>query len=343
MIRSVEEELFLDGVRRLAAGKVTSTMLEVVLEMGLFGKIRGRAVSLTELAEILEMPLWSARVMAQFLCRERLLLYRDGLLSNAPGVDPFLVVDNRELSEIKTNVLRVAFSLPDLKRHLLDPPREHGYQRMGQEKHHINTNLRRIIWGEELAHRYSFKGHRILLDVAGASGGIAIGILKTNPHLSCILFDLPESEDFARRCIAEAHAEESIRFVGGSFLSDELPAGADVALLSNIIHNWPPEQDEIILSKIHDALAPGGSLLIKEAFFEDDWTGPMEPVFQAFFMGREGWQPAYGEVEAMLRNTGFVDIERRFDLLIGRKPVSRNEVKPAGKRTARRRASAKAG
>ena len=326
MIRSVEEELFLDGVRRLAAGKVTSTMFELVLELGLFRKIQGRAVTLTELAEILEMPPWSARVTAQFLCREGLLLYRDGMLSNAPAVDRFLVQDGREMFELKKLILGVTLSLSDLKKQLIDPPKEHGYQRMGQERHHIDNNLRRIIWGEELAQRYSFKGHRVLLDVAGASGGMDIGILKTNPHLQCIVFDLPQSEDFANRFIAEAHAEESIRFVGGSFLTDALPAGADVALLSNVIHNWPPEKDEIILSKIHDALEPGGSLLIKEAFFEDDWTGPMEAIFQAFFMGREGWQPAYGEVETMLRKIGFVDIERRFDLLIGRKPVTPGDV-----------------
>jgi hypothetical protein len=348
MTRTVHEELFLDGVRRLAAGKVTSTMLELVFEVDLFRKIRGRMVSLEEVAESLEMPLWSARVIAQFLCREGLLLYRDKMLSNAPTVDSFLVEENRELAEIKSNVMKFSITLENLRQQLIDPPKEHGYQRMGKEKHHIKTNLRRIIWGEELAQRYSFKGHRVLLDVAGASGGICIGILKANPHLNCVLFDLPESEEFARKCIGEAQREESIRFVGGSFLSDDLPGGADVAILSNIIHNWQPEQDKIILFRILQALVPGGALLIKEAFFDDDWTGPMEPVFQAFFMGRDGWQPTYGEVEDMLRETGFVDIERRFDLVIGRKPISRSDIKPAtrpdkrraAQRMTRRRASA---
>ena len=142
--------------------------------------------------------------------------------------------------------------------------------------------------------------------------------------MRCILFDLPTTEDFARRCVEEAGESERIRFVGGSFFEQDLPRGADLALLSNVIHNWTPEQDVFILSKIYDALEPGGTLLVKEAFFEDDWTGHVEPLFQGFFMGRDTWQPTYGEVEAMLQEVGFVDLERRFDIfgiVIGRKRV----------------------
>ncbi len=319
----IEQALYVDDVRSLAAGKMTSTMLELVLEMELFRKIHGTAVTLEELAHLLEMPIWSTRVLAQFLCREGLLLYEDQKLSNAPQAEAFLVTENRELHDLRT-VLQFNLPKDELKKQLLNPLEAHGYQQMGKEKHFIGVNIRRIMWGEELAQLYSFKGHRILLDVAGASGGVPIGIRKHNPHLKCILFDLPDSAEFAARCISEAGEDESIRFVGGSFLTDDLPKGADVALLSNIIHNWPPEKDKLILSKIYEALEPGGTLIVKEAFFEDDWTGHMEPVFQAFFMGKNGWQPTYGEVEEMMEEVGFVDIERRFDIfghVIGRKKV----------------------
>jgi hypothetical protein len=323
MLRNLEEQFFIDNVRRLAAGRMTSAMLEFALEIQVFPKVYGKKVMLEELAQALEMPLWSARVLAQFLCNEGLLVYEDKRLSNAPIVDDYLVTDNRDLQELYT-VLKFKLSTTELKHLMLHPPEKHGYQEMGQEKHYLRVNVRRIIWGEELARDYSFKGHRVLLDVAGASGGIPIGIRRHNPHLRCILFDLPESEAFAHQCLAAAEETEFIHFVGGSFLTDDLPTGADVALLSNIVHNWPPETDKIILSKIYDALEPGGALIVKEAFFEDDWTGMMEPVFQAFFMAKDGWQPSFGEVEEMMKEVGFVDIERRramFGYVIGRKKV----------------------
>jgi SAM-dependent methyltransferase len=321
MQRSIEEALFIDDVRALAAGKMTSTMLEVAVEMELFRKLDGRRVELAELAELLQLPLWSARVIAQFLCREGLLIYEDGQLSNGPGVGPFLVTENLDFEELR-KVMAFRLSKEELKHLLRNPLPENGYERLSKEEHHLSLNVLRMAWGEQLAQLYSFKGHRLLLDVAGASGGIPLGIRKTNPHLRCILFDHPESAEYAAKNIAAAGAGELIRFVGGSFLTDDLPRGADIALLSNIIHNWTPEEDQLILSKIHEALEPGGTLLVREAFFEDDWTGPMEAVFHAFFMGRDTWQPTYGEVEDMMEKAGFVDIERRFDIfgiVMGRK------------------------
>jgi SAM-dependent methyltransferase len=319
--RDLDEALFIDGVRALAAGKITSTMLDLALEMQLFPKIHGKRVSVAELAQLLSLPLWSARIMAQFLCREGLLVYRDKLLSSAPGIGPFLLEEDPDRRELRV-ILDFNLSKADLKQVLLNPPKENGYERLTKEQHFIEVNIRRIIWGEQLAQLYSFKGHRLLLDVAGASGGLVIGIRRHNPHLRAILFDLPDTEEFARRCIAEAEDGEFIRFVGGDFLSGSLPRGADVALLSNIIHNWTPEQDKMILSKIYDALEPGGTLLVKESFLKDDWSGPMEAVFHAFFMGRDTWKATYGEVEEMMAEVGFVDLERRFDIsgvVIGRK------------------------
>lgn len=320
MLRSVQEELFLDGVRRIAAGKTMSTMLELVLELDVFRKLRGRSVTLEELAEMLAMPVNSARVTAQFLCLQGLLVYRDKKLSNAPEIDPFLVDDNILLTEIKNLVLKFNMPLDQLKERLFNPGTEHGYQRMKKESHYIASNAWRFLWGEEMADRYSFKGHRVLMDVAGASGGMCFGIRKTNPHLRCIVFDLPESEEYARRCIDEAGQGDFISFVGGSFF-ESLPRGADVAVLSNIMHNWPPEQDKVILRNVYDALEPGGALVVKEIFFEDDWTGLIDAVFQAFFMGKDGWQPSYGDVEELMKEVGFVDLERKLTLVIGRKPV----------------------
>ncbi len=323
MARDIEGALFIDRARALAAGKMTSTMFELALDLQLFRKLHARQVTLAELAQLLALPAWSARLLAQFLCREGMLIYRDGKIANAPAAAPFLVQETRDLQELRS-IFRLDRSKEELLQLLLDPPAEDGYERLTREQYFIAYNVRRTLWGEQLADLYSFKGHRVLLDVGGASGGFLIGVRKHNPHLRCILFDLPTTAEFAHRCVAAAGQLDFIQFVGGSFLAGDLPRGADVALLANVVHNWTPEQDVLILANIYAALEPGGTLLVKEAFFEDDWTGHAEPVFQAFFMGRDTWQPTYGEVETMLREVGFVDLERRFDtfgLVIGRKPA----------------------
>ena len=315
MFRNLQEEEFLDGVRELAVGKATSSMLQIALDMDLFSKIQGRSVTLDEFAALLSIPAASARLMSQFLCREGLLVYRNGLLANAPVTDKFLGTDNLVRREIR-NLLRQPWGVEELRAKLINPADLHHYQMLTEEQFYIKNNPRRVFWGEELADRYDFGPHRVLLDVAGASGGFCIGIRNRNPHLRCILFDLPKSEPFAERCIAEADHTGEITFVGGSFLTDDLPKGADVAVIANVLHNWSPEEDRLILGKIHDALEPGGKLLAFEYFFEDDWTGTMEAVLQAFILSGKGWQPSFGEMETLMKDAGFADLERRHSMLL---------------------------
>lgn len=319
MIRTVEEEKSVDDLYRLALGKTTSSVLEVAVDLEVFTKIRGRSVSLEELENILSMPPASVRMLAQFLCREGLMTYRDGKVTNTPVAEKFLTSENlihREIKELR----RYAVTAEQVRARLMAPAGQHRYQTLTDEQFYYNNNPRRVAWGEELAQRYDFSRHRRLLDVAGSSGGLSIGIRKHYPHLQGILFDLPKSEPFAAKVIGDAGQTGGISFVGGSFLTDELPRGADVALVANVLHNWPREEDLLILRKIHDALEPGGVLLVFELFFEDDWTGPMEAIMQTFILGDRGWQPSFEEMEQLLAEAGFVDLERRYtSLLIGHK------------------------
>lgn len=339
MARTIEEELSIDEVRRLAAGKVTSTMLELVLDLGVFQKLEGRSLSSEELGHELGMPATSARMLTQFLCREGLLILREGRLSNAPVAEKFLTGDSYLLNEIR-GILRLNIPIEAIRKRLFNPPVLHWYQLREQgaitdpallinqperwlqtlfEKNHEG----RLQWGEYLAQRYDFSRHRVLLDVGGSTGGYCMAIRRTNPQLRCIVFDLPEAQELVNKHIAAAGETDHISFVAGSFFTDDLPKGADVALVSQIVHNWTREDGLLILRKVFDALEPGGSILVKEFFFNDDWTGPMEAVFEAFVLlgqeGKSGWQPSYSDVEHMLSETGFADFERRHGVVIGRK------------------------
>lgn len=319
MIRTVEEEKSVDDIYRLALGKTTSSVLEVAVDLEVFTKIRGRSVTLEELGNILSMPPAPVRMLVQFLCREGLTIYQDGKVANTPVVDKFLTSDNvvhREVKELR----RFALTADQVRARLMAPAGQHRYQTLTDEQFYYNNNPRRVAWGEEIAQRYDFSRHRVLLDVAGSSGGLSIGIRKHHPHLRGILFDLPKSEPYAAKVIGDAGQTGGITFVGGSFFTDELPRGADVALIANVLHNWPPEDDLLILRKIYDALEPGGVLLVFELFFEDDWTGPMEAIMQAFILGEKGWQPSFGEMERLMTEAGFSDLERLYtSVLIGHK------------------------
>jgi hypothetical protein len=126
MTRDIKGALFIDAVRALAAGRMRSTMLDLALDMQVFRKLQARPVTLARLADLLQLPIWSARIMAQFLCREKLLIYQHGEIAIAPEAAPFLVQENQDLAELR-GVLRFNRSKESLRQLLLEPPVEDGY------------------------------------------------------------------------------------------------------------------------------------------------------------------------------------------------------------------------
>jgi hypothetical protein len=331
----------LDGLLGIAAGRLTSLLLELAIEKEVFAKLKGRSVPLAEVAAAWEIPAPSARLIAQYLTAAGLLVYKDGALANAPLAEAALTADS-EVRQAIARLFRYDLTKAELADQLFNPPALHWYQlrdtgeitdtrpllRQRQENWVRELALQhhgeRMRMGRALAGRYDFSAHRRLMDLGGASGGYCVGIRQLNPQLSCVVFDLPDAAQVAEAKIREAGEEEHIRVAPGSFFTTDLPAGCDVALITNVLHLWSVEDQRLILSKILDALAPGGTLLVREAFFQDDWTGSLEPVFDAFLLvgreGQSGWQPSYAEMEQLLREAGFQDVERRHELVLGRKP-----------------------
>jgi hypothetical protein len=334
----------LTSLLALGAGRLTSGFLEVAVRRNLFGRLRGRAVPLTELAAAWEMPAPSARLLAQFLTNMGLTRLRESALSNTPLVEAALTVEDSELRNSLILLFRYDLSAAEMESRLLDPPPLHWYQlRDSGEITDRRSLIRqdrdnwlqelvgtrhpdRIKWGKTLAARYDFSNHRVLADIGGASGGFGIGIRKTNPHLRCIVFDVPEVVTVAQAKLEEEGETEHFETVGDNYFTAEKLPETDVVLLANNLHMWSPDEDRLILRKVHSALEPGGTILIWETFFEDDWTGSPEPIFDAFLMlgkeGQSGWQPSYAEIEELLRDTGFEQVERRQGLVLGKKPRS---------------------
>jgi SAM-dependent methyltransferase len=328
----------------LAAGRLTSGLLEIAVKRELFAKLQDKSVPLAELPQAWGMPSPSARLIAQYLTNAGLLVLRGGALSNAPLTEAALTSSGSELRRSLALLFKYDLSTTELENQLLDPPALHWYQLRDQGEITDRRPLlrqdrddwvkelaaarhpNRVQWGKTLASRYDFSQHKVLVDLGGASGGYCVGIRKTNPHLRCIVFDLPDAIEVAQQKIAEEGESEHMEAVAGSFFTTEKLPTADVALISNVLHTWSQEDDRVILRKVYDALEPGGTLLVRETYFEDDWTGPLEPLFDGLLLvgkeGQSGWQPSYAEMEDMLREMGFEQVERRKDLVLGRKPAA---------------------
>ncbi|MCL6436384.1 MAG: methyltransferase [Leptolyngbyaceae cyanobacterium HOT.MB2.61] len=109
---------------------------------------------------------------------------------------------------------------------------------------------------------YDFSSIRQLVDVAGGHGSLLTAVLRSNPQMEGILFDLPEVIERAKSAIAQDVANR-IQLATGSFF-ESVPAGADAYMLKHIIHDWDDERSITILKNCHQAMADNGRVLVME-------------------------------------------------------------------------------
>ncbi len=163
-----------------------------------------------------------------------------------------------------------------------------------------------------LADAYDFGAHRRLLDVGGGAGAFPIEFCLRLPELRATILDLPHVCVRAGERIAEAGLTDRIGTVAGDFLADPaLPDGHDVILLSMILHDWDEPTNRALLARCHDALPPGGVIVISELLLNDERTGPPEAALMGMNMlvETEGGKNYSGaEYRRWLTDAGFVDV-----------------------------------
>jgi SAM-dependent methyltransferase len=111
---------------------------------------------------------------------------------------------------------------------------------------------------------FDFSGISTLADVGGGRGYLLAAILKANPTMRGILFDLPHVVSGAPPLLREHGVDRRVRPQGGSFL-ETAPEGADAVILKHILHDWNDDDAIRILRNCHRVLPKGGRVLVVEA------------------------------------------------------------------------------
>ena len=166
---------------------------------------------------------------------------------------------------------------------------------------------------------YPLSRHRCLLDVGGGDGTFLAAAATRTPSLRLMLFDLPAVAERARARFADAGLADRATAIGGDFLAEPLPPGADVVSLVRVLHDHDDAGAAALLRSVRRALPPEGVLLIAEPMAG---TRGAEPVGDAYFgfyllaMGR-GRARTPSEIRSLLRRTGF----GRVRLVATRRPL----------------------
>jgi demethylspheroidene O-methyltransferase len=160
---------------------------------------------------------------------------------------------------------------------------------------------------DEILDAYPLTKHGCLLDVGGGDGSFLIEAGKRHPHLKLRLFDLPPVARRAAQRFTALDLQDRAEAVGGSFLNDRLPQGADVISLVRVVHDHDDDAAMTLLRAVYEALPPKGVLILAEPMMG---TPGAEPVGDAYFgfyllaMGR-GRPRSPQELQHMLETAGF--------------------------------------
>ncbi len=168
-----------------------------------------------------------------------------------------------------------------------------------------------VSGAQQLRQAVDFSSYRRLLDVGGNSGGYSLALLETYPSLDATIFDLEAVRPLAEDRVAERRLHERCRFVAGSFFDDPLPKGHDVLLLSNILHNWDMSACQRILEACHEAIVPGGTIVIVEPMLYEDLTGPAHASVSGLTMALLGGENrTQSQIGELLEGAGFGEVWR---------------------------------
>lgn len=180
--------------------------------------------------------------------------------------------------------------------------------------------------------------HTRVLDVGGGEAGFLLAAARRVPRIELMLFDLPAVAERARRRLAGDALGARIALHGGDFHRDPLPCGADLVTLIRVLHDHDDAPVRALLRRVHDALEPGGTVLVAEPL---SGTRGAEPMGAAYF-GLYLWAMGQGrprtadELLALLHDAGFeggrvraTALPLQARVLVARKPAVNPRSKPS--------------
>lgn len=109
---------------------------------------------------------------------------------------------------------------------------------------------------------YDFTSIRTVYDIGGGYGQFMIALLGEYPHLSGLIYEVPE-------VVKKIHSldNDRLKIISGDFFKS-VPKGGDLYILKSILHDWDDLKAEQILKNCHSAMNDDTRLLIIEVVLQ---------------------------------------------------------------------------
>lgn len=273
------EETPNERIIRMATAYQASRALYVAVELGLFGHLSDGDKSVQELAEAADCnPAALTRLLSMLAAFDILNQLENGRFALTAAGDLLCSDASDGLRAVVLMYGSPNFSRTwDRLRYCIRTGKsavshiagtEHPFELLAREPKLaslMNAGMNAIgaMIAEIVLAHYDFSGTNLIVDVGGGHGRILSAILQQYRPARGILFDLPQVIGGAGRLLAQTGVTDRCQLHAGDMFSD-VPQGADLYLLSQILHDWEDEDAIAILRNCRKALGPHSKLLVIE-------------------------------------------------------------------------------
>ena len=291
------------------------------IRLDLFTPLKDGPLSVEQIADKLGLRADKLKPLLCALAAAGLLQAENGLFSNSSEANRFLVRGLPAYRGGKHEVLlnnwqaglRTAESIrtgaPQTK---LDFS---GASAAELETFYRSNHAQALRRGRELAATYDLSTHRSLLDVGGGSGGLAIAVTETHPHIQATVVELPTVALITRRIIDEAGASDRVQVRNIDILNESLTGAFDAAVFSSFIQVISRDQARHALQNVGKVVNPAGAIYIRGDIVDDSGVSPLGSVMRNLVyldIYDEGQAYTESEHREWLKKAGFEDFERKI-------------------------------
>ncbi|HET7209574.1 MAG TPA: methyltransferase [Terriglobales bacterium] len=287
------------------------------LELNLFTVVGKRAWMLPDLARELKVSERGLSILCRNLAMAGLLHKKGNQYRNSRLSATALNADDPDyrgsyldlITNHWTDWLRLMESVRTGEPLHKDEPEAPDYRRNFTWAMHHRT----LETAPMIAAQLPLKGAKMLLDLGGGPGTYAMAFLARNPQLRATVCDRPAALEVAKEIAATHKAAARLSYLPLDLLKEDIVGTFDVIWYSNVLHIYSPKENRDVFRRAKAALAPGGRLIIQDAFLHDrEGLFPEEASLFALSMllfTEAGNTYSVAETTAWLKEAGFGSIK----------------------------------
>lgn len=147
-----------------------------------------------------------------------------------------------------------------------------------------------------------------ILDIAAGHGMFGIAFATNNPQAEITALDWKAVLEVAKENAQKAGVADRYQTIEGSAFDVDYGTGYHLVLLTNFLHHFDPPTCEMLLRKVHSALADGGRAVTLEFVPNDDRVTPPDAAGFSMMMltsTPSGDAYTFAELERMFTDAGF--------------------------------------